>query len=51
METRTEVLFIETASALEALCARLEDYAWLAVDMEFHREKPIIHNFAYWSIS
>jgi ribonuclease D len=39
MEPRTEVLFIETASALEALCARLKDYAWLAVDTEFHREK------------
>lgn len=39
METSDQILFVDTGPALKAVCRRLEAYAWLAVDTEFHREK------------
>lgn len=39
MEVSDQVLFVDKKPLLEALCTRLKDYAWLAIDTEFHREK------------
>ncbi len=46
-----EKIFVDTGDALRALCARLEQSRWLAIDTEFMREKSYYPVFCLLQVS